>query len=438
MAKAVDEHPNREQLVAFLAGHLSGVDLAALSAHIERCEACCQILRDVPDDPLVARLRDTTLPASGSGDAAVSAPPREENVPAELLNHPRYKVGRCLGAGGMGAVYQAEHRLMDRLVALKIIHRDLISNPRALERFRLEFKAVARLNHPHIVTAYDADQAGDIHFLVMEFVDGMSLAKLVAKKGPLEVIYACNFVRQAAKGLQHAFEAGMVHRDIKPHNLMLTRKGQIKILDFGIARLASESRPKPELPTRGDAPGLTKIGDVMGTPEYMAPEQISDSHLADIRADLYSLGCTLFYLLTGQPPFQDESALGLLYSQQHHAPPAVNTLRADVPVELAALVSKLLAKSPAERYQTPAEVVKALAPYVKPAPPEPKPAPVPERHVAPASAPPPRPDPRVFRACCPFCSANLRIPHKALGASIPCPHCNSYFTAVPEDDTGRA
>src|ERR1019366_9736233 len=148
----------------------------------------------------------------------------------------------------------------------------------------------------------------DVHFLVMEFVDGMSLGQLVAKKGPIEIAHACNFARQAAKGLQHAFEAGMVHRDIKPHNLMLTRKGQIKILDFGLARLASETRTDLGLPAGLDRPDLTRLGDIMGTPDFMAPEQIADPSRADIRADLYSLGCTLYFLLAGKSPFAEGSA----------------------------------------------------------------------------------------------------------------------------------
>ncbi len=445
MANAVDDHPNRDQLVAFLWGHLSGADLASLSRHIESCETCCLALRDIPDDAFAARLRDASPSPTEITAETTQAAARDQKLPAELLNHPRYKIGRSLGAGGMGVVYQAEHRLMDRTVALKIVHRDLIRNPRALERFRLEFKAAARLSHPNIVTAFDAEQAGDVHFLVMEFVDGMSLANIVGKKGPLDVIYACNFVRQAAKGLQHAFEAGMVHRDIKPHNLMLTRKGQIKILDFGLARLASESRAEPASAsaTGSDLAGLTRLGDVMGTPEYMAPEQISDPHKADIRADIYSLGCTLFYLITGEPPFKDESPMGLLFSQRHKQPPTLSDVRPDTARELSTLVAKMLAKEPAQRFATPAEIVKALAPFVKPPPALPPKAavvsePPPARSEVLPSPAPPRPDPNLFQARCPFCAAGVRLPQKALGASIPCPHCSSYFTAVPMDDACRS
>ena len=170
-------------------------------------------------------------------------------APKELADHPRYRVLGLLGAGGMGAVYKAEHRLMERPVALKVIRRGLTDDPAAAERFRREVKAAARLSHPHIVRAYDAEQAGDLHFLVMEFVEGTDLARLVAGQGPLPVARACEYARQAALGLQHAFEHGMVHRDIKPQNLMLTPDGQVKVLDFGLARFVSESAPSPPTPS---------------------------------------------------------------------------------------------------------------------------------------------------------------------------------------------
>src|SRR5207248_858467 len=151
------------------------------------------------------------------------------------------------------------------------------------------------LQHPNIATAHDGEQAGSLHMLVMEFVEGQSLDRVLERKGPFPIQFACGYVRQAALGLQHAFEHGMVHRDIKPQNMMLTPKGQIKLLDFGLARMASEQ-------TVGRF--QTAAGAYMGTPEFMAPEQATDAHNADVRADIYSLGCTLFYLLTGRPPFQ--------------------------------------------------------------------------------------------------------------------------------------
>ena len=225
--------------------------------------------------------------------------PGMAGLPKELNDHPRYRVVGALGAGGMGAVYRAEHRLMDRPVALKVIRGDLLGSALMVERFRGEVKAAARLaSHPNIVAAYDAEQAGETHLLVMEFVEGVDLAELVQRRGPLPVGEACEYVRQAALGLQHAFEDGMVHRDIKPQNLMRTTRGQVKILDFGLARFASEAashRARVKIldfglarfAGQGASPGeMTSDGMVLGSAEYIAPEQIDDPHAADIRADI--------------------------------------------------------------------------------------------------------------------------------------------------------
>ena len=237
---------------------------------------------------------------------------RVAGLPEELNDHPRYRVVAALGAGGMGAVYRAEHRLMDRPVALKVIRGDLLGNEAMVERFRREVKSAARLaSHPNIVAAYDAEQAGETHMLVMEFVEGTDLARLVDRRGPLPVGEACEYVRQAALGLQHAFEDGMVHRDIKPQNLMRTTRGQIKILDFGLARFASEVATHA---------GVTAEGMILGSADYIAPEQIDDPHAADIRADIYSLGCTLYFLLAGRPPFPDGSVIQKLMAHREKTP----------------------------------------------------------------------------------------------------------------------
>ena len=229
-------------------------------------------------------------------------------LPKELNDHPRYRIVAALGTGGMGTVYQAEHRLMDRPVALKVIRGELLGNPALVERFRREVRSAARLgSHPNIVAAYDAEQAGETHMLVMEFIEGTDLGRLVDRRGPLPVGEACEYVRQAALGLQHAFEDGMVHRDIKPQNLMRTTRGQVKILDFGLARFASEV---------GSHAGVTAEGMILGSADYIAPEQIDDPHAADIRADIYSLGCTLYFLLAGRPPFPDRSLIQKLMAHR--------------------------------------------------------------------------------------------------------------------------
>lgn len=447
---ALQEHPDHQQLAAFLWGQLDDSEQSAIESHIADCAACCKILQEIPDNTMLGRLRGAEAP-SNSGPVAGSN--KDLPLPRELRDHPRYKVGRFLGAGGMGLVYQAEHRVMERPVALKIIHRDLIRHPRAIDRFHQEVKAAARLSHPNIVTAYDAEQAGETHFLVMEYVDGINLARLVAKRGPLGVAHACNYIRQAALGLQHAFENGMVHRDIKPHNLMLTRKGQIKILDFGLARLASESAADLELPTGKSRPGLTSAGDVIGTPDYMAPEQSVDSRHADIRADLYSLGCTFYFLLVGQTPFVEGSSATKVFSHRYLQPQPVSELRDDLPAEVAAILKKLMAKDPGQRYQTPAELVKVLTPLGKPGPtfsmdttPVKEASAAPETGVAATNvvaltkaSEPARPArgeaSKGFPARCPYCPARVWVPAKAIGASIRCAQCASYFTAVPEEDS---
>jgi formylglycine-generating enzyme required for sulfatase activity len=257
----------------------------------------------------------------------------------------------------MGVVYQARQTVMDRQIVIKVISKSLLEHPDALERFRREVLAAAKLSHPNIVTAYDAEQAGDLHMLVMEFVAGQNLAEVLLKKGPFPVAHACHYVRQAALGLQHAHEQGMVHRDIKPQNLMVTPKGQVKVLDFGLAKVASENWP---------GRNLTASNSYMGTPEYSAPEQATDARSADIRADLYSLGCTLYCLLAGHPPFQEDTPVKTILAHLEKEPPPLPELRPEVSPKLWAVVARLLAKDPARRYQSPTELAQALAPFCKP------------------------------------------------------------------------
>ena len=257
----------------------------------------------------------------------------------------------------MGVVYQAEHRLMERTVALKVVNPRLVSDASAVERFHQEVKAAARLAHRNIVTAYDAEQAGDVHFLVMEYVEGASLAAIISRRGQLPVLHACNYAMQAAAGLQHAHEHGMVHRDIKPQNLMRTPKGTIKILDFGLARFASQ-QDDDAAPS-----GLTSAGTAVGTADYMSPEQARNSSKADIRADIYSLGCTLYHLLAGRVPFPHGTPIEKVVSHFEHQPTPLAELRDDVPAEVVGIVERMMAKDPQQRFQTPAEVVEALRPF---------------------------------------------------------------------------
>jgi hypothetical protein len=257
----------------------------------------------------------------------------------------------------MGVVYRALHTRLRRVVALKVLPAERTRDAGAVARFEREMEAVGRLEHPHIVRATDAGEADGCHFLVMEYVPGIDLARLVRLCGALEVADACALVRQAALGLQHAHEAGLVHRDIKPSNLMVTPEGVVKLLDLGLALLHGQ------LPAAED---LTPSGQAMGTADYMAPEQALDSHVVDIRADIYSLGCTLYKLLTGQAPFgggRYSSTFKKMTAHAHEPVPPVRDLRPEVPEGLAAVLDRLLAKEPAGRFATPQEVADALAPF---------------------------------------------------------------------------
>jgi eukaryotic-like serine/threonine-protein kinase len=243
---------------------------------------------------------------------------------------------------------------MGRSVALKVINRAFTASAAALERFRREVRAAARLSHPNVVTTYDAEDAGETHFLVMEYVEGTDLGRLVQERGPLPVDRACEYARQAALGLQHAFEQGMVHRDLKPHNLMLTPDGWVKILDFGLACFASEA---------ASAAALTGTGLVLGTVDYIAPEQADNAHQADIRSDIYSLGCTLYHLLAGRPPFPTGTPVQKLMAHLNKDPQPLTDLRDDLPEGLMHVLERMMAKNPKQRYQTPAEVALALEPF---------------------------------------------------------------------------
>jgi serine/threonine-protein kinase len=316
-----------------------------------------------------------------------------------------------IGEGGMGQVYKARQKLLNRVVALKVIRKECLNNPKVILRFQREIRAAGQLSHPHIVRAYDADQVRGTYYIALEYIDGVDLAKLVKDSGPLPVNQACEYIRQAALGLQHASERGLIHRDIKPANLLVTRGiasdrrrssgviprplqllakqssgmlkraepalhypwGVVKILDMGLARCTDAS------PNRAST-HLTQIGSVMGTPEFIAPEQARDSHNSDIRADLYSLGCTLYFLLTGQPPFPNGTMTEKLLQHQFNEPDPVDVIRREalqawasanakagvarkmlyVPAAVDRVVRRLLAKDPDDRYQTPAELATEL------------------------------------------------------------------------------
>ena len=266
-----------------------------------------------------------------------------------------YELIEKIGQGGMGSVWKARHTKLDKLVAVKLLPPHLMTDAEAVSRFEREMKAVGKLEHAHIVRAMDAGQAEGVHYLVMEYIEGTDLSRIVKQRGKRSVQEACQMVRHAALGLAHAHEHGLVHRDIKPSNLLLSKKGLVKILDLGLARLASE-KPAEEV-------SLTVHGETMGTPDYMAPEQWNSAHSAGPAADLYALGCTLFHLLTGKPPFAGDAQTSFTSKMKAHVltpPPSLKAARSDVPPELEALYQRLMAKEPLQRPESAKRVAEEL------------------------------------------------------------------------------
>ncbi|MCS6976034.1 MAG: serine/threonine protein kinase [Gemmatales bacterium] len=270
----------------------------------------------------------------------------------------KYRVLEQLGSGGTSTVFLCEHTLLRRHVAIKILPVIRAQSETALARFYREARAAAALNHPNIVRAFDVDQEGDIHYIVMEFVDGASLHDIVRQHGPMDVTRACHYIRQAACGLQHIHENRLIHRDIKPGNLLLDRQGTIKILDLGLARFFADAAGD-SLTTRFDNQSM------MGTADYIAPEQAMDLHSADIRADIYSLGASFYFLLAGRPPFDGKTITQKLIQHQTQLPKPIAEVRPEVPAGLSDLIDRMMQKNPADRFQTPAEVAEALEPWTR-------------------------------------------------------------------------
>jgi serine/threonine protein kinase len=267
----------------------------------------------------------------------------------------KYKLLGQIGKGGMSSVYLAEHELMKRRVAIKVLPQNRVGDASYLERFRLEARAVARLDDPNIVRAYDIDNEGNIHYIVMEYVDGQDLHQIVSQNGPLTYEAAVDYIAQVANGLQHAHEMGMVHRDIKPANCLLDRNQVVKLLDLGLAKL-----------TEDDQTSLTMANEenVLGTADYLAPEQALNSHEADSRSDIYSLGCTLYFLLTGRPPFPEGSISERLLKHQTSKPDSIFKIRGDAPPSLVDMCESMMAKKPDERPQTAGDVAERLTEWL--------------------------------------------------------------------------
>jgi tRNA A-37 threonylcarbamoyl transferase component Bud32 len=365
-------------LEGLLAERLSGAERDTVETHVEGCTACQEYLARLtagplcaaapppdcqdepdpePDETFLRRLRAVPPTAVPRYQGPL---PRALDNPRPLFEHGRlgrYEILDRLAAGGMGDVFKARHAELGKVVALKVLPAGQMDEVR-VARFKNEIRAIGRLDHPNIVAAHDAGELGGVHFLVMDLVEGMDLARVLERRGRLSIPDACEAVRQAALGLQHAFERGLVHRDVKPSNLMLACGGRVQVLDLGLARSFVDAA----------ADTLTARGMLLGTADYLAPEQWEHAHATDSRADIYSLGCTLYHLLAGQPPFAGEPYQTVLQKMRAHlesSPPSIGQFRPEVPAGLGAALDRMLAKDPAHRFQSPAEVAEALRPFTR-------------------------------------------------------------------------
>ncbi|MFK8114378.1 MAG: protein kinase [Rubripirellula sp.] len=375
-------------LARFAEGMLAPDVADSVISHLSECPHCETAVDELhrgstSQDPLIATFRQVVseLPFQAEFESAGVVDRVRAHLSVEGLNSKDTNSEKCdvplperlrdyqlldnLGDGGMGVVFRARHTRLDRIVALKLIRPDRVNSAASRERFAREMKAAGQLEHPNVVRALDAGEASGQHFLAMEFVDGDTLTKLVQNEGPLPIDESCRIIAEAAAGLQHIHKSGLVHRDIKPSNLMRCRfngdddseklpeqsrgPGAVKILDLGLALL-----------TEREADGLTSHDQVMGTYDYIAPEQARRSHEVDIRADIYSLGCTFYFLLTGSPPFPDASPAEKLVAHQLESPTPLRQYREDVPEAVSVIVQRMMSKSADDRFATPAEVVVAL------------------------------------------------------------------------------
>jgi serine/threonine protein kinase len=374
----------RQVLADFALGKLPEAELERIAREVENCPTCNAILQtldaledsvvgdlkkelssfsDQPSPELERRLRRAetlghelwrTQSESSDADVAAQLPAQDDGLPKTFG---QYRLLERIGQGGMGTVYKAHHTHLKRTVAVKLLRAGRTRDPQAVARFQGEMEAVGRLDHPNLVRAHDAGEVDGQHFLTMEYLDGVDLARLVRLSGPLPVADACEAVRQAAIGLHYAHQHGLVHRDVKPSNLMRTAGGATRVLDLGLARLLS------------DQPGtqqLTEIGQILGTGDYIAPEQAQDAGRADARSDIYSLGCTLYFLLAGRAPFagpDHNTFVKKVLAHSEQPIPPITAIRGDIPEALVAILGLMTAKSPAERFQTAAEVAAALETY---------------------------------------------------------------------------
>ncbi len=320
------------------------VDPRALSEFTSKLKA--KYGDKLPDDPtkVAAALRKVGLVTQWHTDKLLSG-----KYKGFFLG--KYKLLGHIGSGGMSSVYLAEHTRMHDKRAIKVLPRTRVKDATYLARFQLEAKAIASLNHPNIVSAFDIDNDGDTHYIVMEYIDGVDLQVLVRRDGPLDPGTAAQLLAQAADGLAHAHQRGVIHRDVKPANLLIDSDGRIRLLDMGLALVAAQE---------DQSLTVAHNENVLGTADYLAPEQALNSHTVDHRADIYGLGCTLYYLLTGKPPFPDGTLAQRIAKHQTEMPTSIKKIRPDCPGEIEGICVKMIQKDPQYRYQTAGDVAEAL------------------------------------------------------------------------------
>ena len=367
-------HPDEGLLRSYLLGKLPDVSMDSVEQHLAICDSCAERSHELqPRDELVELVtaastyaelhavfagEQTATHASSpaaqtklSSDSSSSITCVDDAVPQvpQLPAQSRYRIIRFLGTGGMGDVWLAEHLVLGRQVALKMLKKKFLRKGTATNRFIREMKAAAKLHHPNIATVHDAEHQGDLHFLVMEYVEGDTLAQIVSR-GPMLVEDACRAIRDAACGLAHAHKARLIHRDIKPGNMIRTPSGAVKLLDFGLV-------VSPE-----DTISLTGPKIVMGTPDYISPEQAEDPHTVDERSDIYSLGCTLYHLLSGQVPFPVSATVHKIDAHRKGELKPIPS----IPPALMAIVKRMMARNPADRIQSADEVALAIVTFLTP------------------------------------------------------------------------
>ena len=347
------KHPTSGQLYVYSEGKGTDSFRAAVAKHLQSCSTCADLLESVQEASRPDDYKLEPVPSNLAGQPDVG------DLPPELIDHPQYAVEREIGRGGMGIVYLVKHKLTGRQEALKVLMPNLVERDDVRIRFMREIQSAASLDHPNICRTLNAFNDGKVLGLVMEYLTGSDLAQFITKYGPTSVRTACSLAIQLCTGLQHAHEKGMIHRDIKPGNLMIdnTPKGlRLKILDFGLATGIMDESP--------DQKALTVDGRVLGTPEFMSPEQALTPSNVDIRSDLYSVGCVIYFMLSGRSPFQGETLFSILQSHISKQATPLSVINPEIPESLWAIVSLLLEKDRSRRPSCPADVVRLLTPFV--------------------------------------------------------------------------